>query len=70
MATATYEEQIEKPRNIVKDIEYCRLTTIAENGILHGRPMSTNGEIEPNGDLWFFIYANSTKVQGVGKTKS
>ena len=38
------------------------LTTIDEDGDLHSRPMSVNGEIDPDGDMWFFTRASSHKV--------
>lgn len=38
------------------------LTTHAEDGSLHGRPMSNNGDVEYNGDSWFFASADSRKV--------
>ena len=41
------------------------LTTIDEDGTLHSRPMSTNGQVESDGTLWFFTYANSHKVTEV-----
>jgi general stress protein 26 len=55
-------EQLQKLRDLVKAIDIAMLTTIDEDGSLHSRPMSCNGEIEPNGDLWFFTYASSPKV--------
>jgi general stress protein 26 len=58
-------QQIEKLRDLVKDTEFCMLTTIDDDGSLHSRPMSTNGDIEENGDLWFFIYASSHKVDEI-----
>jgi general stress protein 26 len=65
MTTATYDDQITKLRDLVKDIGFCMLTTLTEDGSLHSRPMSLNGEIEPNGDLWFFTYIDSPKVTEV-----
>ena len=63
MTTSTERsEQIKKLREMVKDIEYAMLTTVCEDGTLHSRPMSTNGQIELDGDLWFFTYASSEKV--------
>ncbi len=38
------------------------LTILAEGGALHGRPMSNNGEVEYNGDSWFFAQDGSRKV--------
>ncbi|HEX3282452.1 MAG TPA: pyridoxamine 5'-phosphate oxidase family protein [Pyrinomonadaceae bacterium] len=64
--TQTRTESLQKLRDMVKDIDFCMLTTIDENGDLHSRPMSSNGEIDPNGDLWFFTGVSSHKVSEVG----
>jgi general stress protein 26 len=70
MATATtHETQLAKLRELIKDIDFCMLTTIAEDGSLHSRPMSANGQIEPNADLWFFTYADSGKVTEVDRVE-
>ena len=69
MTTATHDEKVEKLRELVKEIDFCMLTTIAEDGNLHSRPMSVNGEIEPNGDLWFFTYADTAKVTEVDRVE-
>lgn len=58
----THEEQLQKLRDMVKAIDIAMLTTVDEDGSLHSRPMSCNGEIEPSGDVWFFTYASSHKV--------
>ncbi len=55
-------QQLEKLRELVKGIDFCMLTSVDEDGSLHSRPMSTNGEIEDNGDVWFFTYASTHKV--------
>lgn len=65
----THDEKVTKLRELVKDIDYCMLTTIAEDGSLHSRPMSINGQIEPNGDLWFFTYVDSAKVTEVDRVE-
>lgn len=66
MTTSTdRNEQIKKLRELVKDIEIGMLTTIDEDGTLHSRPMSTNGQVESDGTLWFFTYASSHKVAEV-----
>ncbi len=65
MATENSEDQsIQKVRSLVKDIDFCMLTTF-DDGCLRSRPMSVNGEIEENGDMWFFTYASSHKVDEV-----
>jgi general stress protein 26 len=56
------EDDLQKVRELVKDIDFCMLTTVDENGDLHSRPMSVNGDIDPDGDLWFFTGASSHKV--------
>ncbi|NEQ21577.1 MAG: pyridoxamine 5'-phosphate oxidase family protein [Microcoleus sp. SIO2G3] len=60
-----HNEEIKKLRELVKDIDTGMLTTIDEDGTLHSRPMSTNGEIESDGSVWFFTYARSHKVTEV-----
>ncbi len=66
-AVQTQAEDLQKLRDMVKDIDFCMLTTIDENGDLHSRPMSANGEIDANGNLWFFTGASSHKVSEVEK---
>ncbi len=61
-ATQTRTDDLEKLRELVKDIDFCMLTTVDEQGDLHSRPMSANGEIDANGNLWFFTGATSHKV--------
>lgn len=53
---------------MIKDIDFCMLTTIDEQGDPHSRPMSSNGDIDLNGDLWFFTNASSLKVTEVGRS--
>lgn len=60
-------EDLQKLREMVKDIDFCMLTTVDDEGDLHSRPMSVNGEIDPNGDVWFFTGASSHKVSEVAK---
>ncbi len=66
MTTATdHNQEIKKLRELVKDIDFGMLTTVDEDGTLHSRPMSTNGEIEADGTLWFFTYASTHKVDEI-----
>lgn len=64
-AVQTRTDDLEKLRELVKDIDFCMLTTIDEAGDMHSRPMSANGEIDPNGNLWFFTGASSHKVSEI-----
>jgi general stress protein 26 len=63
----TRENHLEKLRELVKDIDFCMLTTVDEGGDLHSRPMSSNGDIDPDGDIWFFTSASSHKVSEINK---
>ena len=67
MTTETRKDNLQKIRDMVKDIDFCMLTTVDEQGDLHSRPMSANGEIDPNGDLWFFTSVSSHKVSEIEK---
>ena len=63
----TRENDLQKLREMVKDIDFCMMTTIDEGGDLHSRPMSSNGDIDANGDIWFFTKASSHKVSEIAK---
>ena len=65
--TQTRENDLEKLRELVKDIDFCMLTTVDEGGDLHSRPMSSNGDIDADGDIWFFTSASSHKVSEIEK---
>jgi general stress protein 26 len=67
MATEMRADNLQKIRNLVKDIDFCMLTTVDENGDLHSRPMSANGEIDQEGNIWFFTDIASHKVSEVAK---
>jgi general stress protein 26 len=67
-AAQTQADDLEKLRQLVKDIDFCMLTTIDENGDLHSRPMSANGDIDHTGNLWFFTGVSSHKVSEVKST--
>lgn len=67
MTIATDTQDLEKLRSLIKDINFCMLTTIEEDGTLRSRPMATNRQVEANGDLWFFTYASSHKIDEVNQ---
>jgi general stress protein 26 len=60
-------DDLQKLRELVKDIDFCMLTTMDKTGDLHSRPMSSNGDIDLNGDIWFFTSAASHKVSEIEK---
>ena len=51
-----------KVAKMMRDIDFCMLTTHADDGEMHARPMSNNGEVEFDGDVWFFSGADTRKV--------
>ncbi len=58
----TQTEEVQKLIQMMRKMDLCMLTTVAEDGNLHSRPMSTNGKVDDDGNLWFFTYGNSHKV--------
>lgn len=63
----TQDDKLAKLREIVKAVDICMLTTFDERGDLHSRPMSNNRDVEFDGDLWFFTYGSSHKVDEVNR---
>ena len=55
---------IKKVAKMMKDLDFCMMTTRSENG-LRARPMSNNGEVEFDGDVWFFSAADSRKIRDI-----
>lgn len=62
------ESDFEKLREMIKDIDLCMLTTVDENDDLHSRPMSLNGDVDEQGNLWFFTSSNSHKASEIERT--
>jgi len=59
--TMTIQELSKK----MQGIDFSMLFTRAANGALAGRPMSNNGEVEYDGDSYFFTSETSTMVQDI-----
>lgn len=49
----------------MKDLDFCMMVTRDGRNTLHSRPMSNNGEVEYDGDSWFFSYDDSNKAKQV-----
>lgn len=49
----------------MKSLDLCMLTTQDGRGSLHSRPMSNNGQVEYDGNSWFFTYRDSGKVRQI-----
>jgi general stress protein 26 len=63
-ATQTTDD-MQKLGEMIKDIDLGMLTTKDADGRLYSRPMAHNGDVEFDGDVWFFTYANSPKVHEI-----
>ena len=59
---AAHAESVKKIADLIKSIDFGMLTTLDAEGRLHSRPMSSNKEVEFDGDVWFFTYASTPKV--------
>jgi general stress protein 26 len=49
----------------MKDIDFCVLTSRAEDGSLGRRPMSNNREVEFEGTSWFYTYEQHRSVADI-----
>jgi general stress protein 26 len=47
-------------------IDFCIMQTVGEHGV-NTRPMSNNGEVEYDGDNWFFAESSSAKVAEISR---
>lgn len=59
MATWTLGDIAEK----MADIDFCMLATQEAGSSVTGRPMSNNGDVDYDGDSWFFAYEQSAKIR-------
>jgi len=57
----TQDEGRKKVAELLKDIKFAMLTTTERDGSLRSRPMTMLDQ-EYDGDLWFFVGANSPQV--------
>lgn len=61
MATMTLRDLAKEMR----DIDFTMLTTRTEDGSLASRPMSNNGEVEYEGDSYFFSFDSARTVADI-----
>lgn len=63
---AKEKSDVEKLRDLIKDVRIAMLTTVDRDGTLRSRPMATQ-TTEFDGDLWFFTEHDSAKVGEIGR---
>ena len=54
----------------MKDIDFCTLTTRAQDGSIGGRPMSNNREVAYEGTSWFFTCDDHRSVEDIQRDPS
>jgi general stress protein 26 len=60
----TQEQMVAKVAELIKGINVAMMTTEAEDGLLHSRPMATQ-KTEFDGTLWFFTGLSTGKVSEI-----
>ena len=60
----TREQMVAKVAELIKDIHVAMMTTEAEDGVHHSRPMATQ-KAEFDGALWFFTWLSTGKVSEI-----
>ena len=62
---STEQERRDKVTELVRDARICMLTTMTADGRHVSRPMALQ-DVEFDGDLWFFAFADSDKSREIG----
>lgn len=65
MATYTLQELAEK----MADINFAMLVTRTEDGAVAARPMSNNGDVDYDGDSYFFTWDSSRMVSDIERDR-
>jgi len=63
MSSKTLEDIAAK----IKKIDFCMMSTHGSTGAINNRPMSNNGDVEYDGDSWFFSFKDTLKVADIGR---
>ncbi len=56
-----HTEEFRAVSTAMAKIDFCMMQTVGEHGV-NTRPMSNNGEVQYDGDNWFFARRDSTKI--------
>jgi general stress protein 26 len=63
--SSTEQERRDKVKQMIADARICMMTTMTADGRHVSRPMALQ-DVEFDGDLWFFAYADSDLVEQIG----
>jgi general stress protein 26 len=67
MTTTMNMENLSK---YIRKIDFCMMCTRREDGRIATRPMSNNGDVEYDGDSWFFTYDDTSKISEINRDRS
>ena len=59
------EKSMKDVAEMMADIDFCMMETHTDGGHIAARPMSSNGDVEYDGDSWFFSYEDSRKIRDI-----
>jgi general stress protein 26 len=59
------EKKLSDISSKMRNLDICMLTTQSSRGALNSRPMSNNGDVEYEGDSYFFSYDSSSAVKDI-----
>jgi general stress protein 26 len=63
MASMTLEDLAAK----IRKIDFCMMSTHTSSDAITNRPMSNNGDVEYDGDSWFFSFRETGKVADIAR---
>jgi general stress protein 26 len=62
--------KIKELAKIMKKLDFCMMTTTTKGGLSASRPMSNNGQVEYDGNSYFFTMKKSRTVKDLTKNKN
>lgn len=51
----------------IRKIDFCMMCTRRDDGRIATRPMSNNGDVDYDGDSWFFSYEDTAKISQISR---
>ena len=64
------EKNLDAVSKKMKKLDICMMTTQTKTGLLTSRPMSNNGDVEYNGNSYFFTYEGAKTVKDIAENPS
>ena len=52
---------------MMRDLDIAMLSTVTDDGSIAGRPMSNNGDVDYQGDSYYFTFEQSRTVADIGR---